>query len=642
MLTQQQMQHLYEYLEKPFFGNKVGFEEGISKDTLNEILYIKNNANNFNNQEWSVWYDKNKDNYAVVFSALTTYTVPDNIVHKIVNNLDMFNPVKKPAYNITSQDRILLRYIVANKINQSDLEKIYSEIGMNFISAVSLDTALSKNSSYINHISNETMKFFTLKTLEDFSKHKTYHISSSRLSALQRIKDESFLRKIFTKDKIDIPFSFDDKTAEIIKTELINNKFLSDDFKNELFNSGCNWMRLQYFTPEMTKEIYESCVETYSEAYDKTRHQIKFNMEKQYNTVQEIIGKLIREKLLPEPLQYDLALRIISKESKKMDFYAESLYERTTSARVLETATKLKSKSKEIAYKNPNMPKQIIQDRIETLCDKMKKFIEKDKREKIPNIWDEHISNGLYNTSIQDEYYDFLIKEQGFDTHMAIVLSDYTPKHIKDNIYKYLSTTYDAEKLPRDYQPRVKASMDMMNFCDEKNINNNVKEKFKDYFKVIGPFTTAHSFYEESGVSHYHMYRANGILVDIVDNLNRDELNQIINFCKNQAGDNLKKNKQDTVLDKERNIFKYLYLSLSDKLKYKENIEEYESTKDPSVFNNLNTLQSYMYNIKREFNDKNCCEYYMTIYEKGQEYYNLLIELEKREKEKEREEEIEK
>ena len=636
MLSQEQLEHLYHHLEKPFFSHRTGFENGISLDTMQKVTDIKNNADKMNFTDWKKWYEENKNNFAVIFSGLTTYSVPKSIIHNIVNDLDMFNPHKKPSYGYSQQDGELLKYIIANDIDMSDIKKIYDEMGMNFIFAVSLlkETA-NEETPRLQHISKEILEFFLIKTLEDFSKHSNFSLSDSRVSAILSFNDEEFLKTIFQDDKIVVPFSFNSKQKEDIRTILINNKFLSDDFKNEMFNAECNWFKLTYFTKEMAEEIYQSSVETYTDAYDKKRNAPKINMEREYKNAQNMIYTLLLKRALPEPLQYDLALRITSREDRKMDVYAMELYKRTDSERVLATALNLKSKTKETAYQNPNMPAGLIRERIETFCKKMQNLINKNQREKIPDIWDEHISKGLYSTCIEDKYYDLLMQERGYSTHMAIVLSDYTPQHIKDKIYKFLSTTYDMCKLPYDYQPRIKVSMDMMNYCDKESVPPKFKEMLKEYFKYIGPFTTSHSFFENSSIEHYHMTRAKEILSYIVNKSEKEDLLKLISFCEKSAGDCLVNKKQETILDQEKNIFKYMYLYLSEELKDREEIEKYKLTKDPSVLSKDN-LENYIFKLQSEIKyDKNCCDYYLAIAEKGDEMYNLLIELEKREREEE-------
>lgn len=644
MLTQSQLEYLFQYLEKPFYGNRLGFEDGISLDTMNKVIEIKNNAENMNNLEWIHWYNENEKNFPVIYSALTTCLVPKNIVHKIVDKLDALDLIKAPSAGISQTDNALLKLIVANDIDTSYLEKIYNAMGMNFIFALSLDSESSSYAKpYIDKISNKTMQFLVNKTLEDFSKHSHFSLSYSRISALLAIKDESYLKTIFKGEKIDFPFEFDARGAEEIRTILINNKHLSDEFKNEMFSAGCNWLKLKYFTPEMAEEIYQSSVETYTDTYDKKTGVPKIDMSREYNNAQSMIDTLLHYDALTEPMQYDLAQRIISRESRRMDTYANELYEKTTSERVLATAVCLKSKTKESAYNNPHMPKGLIQERVEDLCKKMRNYIVKDKKEKIPDVWDDHISSGLYKTDIDKKHYDMLFWHQSFNTRMAIVLSDYTPKEIKDEIYEFLTETTDKDKLPYGYQPRIKVSMEMMNFCDKYKIDPNIKEQLKDYFKVIGPFTTSHSFYEKSGISHYHMQKANWILDELVTHGNKNDVHLLLKYCEKSAGDCLAINKQDTIPDQEKNIYKFLYLSLNQRIKDREEIEKYEETKDPKTFKTLDSLEWYLLNFKKEIiYDKTCSEYYTAIYQKGEEAYNLLMELEAREKEKEKEEEIEK
>ena len=40
MLSQEQLEYLFQYLEKPFYGNRFGFEDGIHLDTMNKVIYM--------------------------------------------------------------------------------------------------------------------------------------------------------------------------------------------------------------------------------------------------------------------------------------------------------------------------------------------------------------------------------------------------------------------------------------------------------------------------------------------------------------------------------------------------------------------------------------------------------------------------
>ena len=152
---------------------------------------------------------------------------------------------------------------------------------------------------------------------------------------------------------------------ENIRTELINNPYLSDDFKNELFNAGCNWLRLNVnaFTPEIIEEVYGSCIDTYTELYNKTTQKPKMGWDMTYRESQDMISKLIHSEKFPESMQVDLAMRIVDRESKKMDFYVQELFQHTKSENVLKMVDKLKSKDREYAYANPHMPSDILTKR---------------------------------------------------------------------------------------------------------------------------------------------------------------------------------------------------------------------------------------------------------------------------------------
>ena len=67
-------------------------------------------------------------------------------------------------------------------------------------------------------------------------------------------------------------------------------------------------------------------------------------------------------------MQVDLAMRIVDRESKKMDFYVQELFQHTKSENVLKVVDKLKSKDREYAYANPHMPSDILTKRTNDFC----------------------------------------------------------------------------------------------------------------------------------------------------------------------------------------------------------------------------------------------------------------------------------
>lgn len=634
MLNDKEMNRLHKEIFRDHHIIRTGVDINVDINIIKEIKQVTDTAKTMSKSDWEKWYDRNKDSFPVLLAGLQTHLVPKSVTKQIINNFDMFkNPYRRGC---VIEDERLLQAVIANDIHLYDLENVASKMDKDFIYVLEFYSKnIENNKKYLESIPEDVKIFIAKKALKEFSVAGIPY-SNSTIQILNFIQDESALRKIFFEDKIELPISFTNTQAENVRTELINNTYLSNEFKDEMFSAGCHWLRLKAdsFTPNMISEIYESCIDTYTELYDKTTKRPKRGWEFTYRESQDMISKLLKSGKMPESMQVDLAMRIIGKENKKMDYDLQELFQQTKSENILKMAENIKSKDKNYAYENPHMPKDILEKRANNLCEKMTKFLVKGTPEKIPTIWDDYIQLTLMRTKIEDEHYKMLIANGQPLSQIAIATSEFTPEYIKKDFLTFLNVA-DEREFPKTYQPQVKTALEVLDFIKKENLEE-MRPFVAKYFNKIGPFTSEINFSNNNGRGHYQVGRA----IELIDNMckitSRENIEKLIEFCRIKAGDAFITPKEETYKDKEKNIYKFFFHTLNTSLKYTEILKEYEKTKDASILPD-DILQNILWTTKRKaINETDCVQYYLTLAEDGEEILNLIDEAKKREYEKEK------
>lgn len=632
MINQKQLDKLHKNLLQNNCITRTDMGEEIKLDDVKKVVCITQDAKSMSVENWNDWYNENKDNFPILMTGLSTHLIPKQITRQMINNLDMFT---KSYLRGCLKDENLLKMIITNDVYLSDLEKVADKMGNDFVYVLEFySKSIEKDNEYLDAIPEKTKMFIAEKSIEAFHfAGKPY--SNSTIQILNFIKDEKELRKLFVGDEIRIPLPLTDVQMENIRTELINNPYLSDDFKNELFNAGCNWLRLNTnaFTPEIIEEVYDSCIDIYTELYNKTTQKPKMGWDMTYRESQDMISKLIHSEKFPESMQVDLAMRITDRESKKMDFYVQELFQYTKSENVLKVVDKLKSKDKEYAYANPHMPSDILAKRTNDFCAKMTKLLNKGTPEKIPFIWDSHIETGIKNARINDEHYKMLMANGKPLSQMAMATSSMTPEYIKKEFLNYLNIV-DERDLPEDYQPRVKVVLETLSFAEEENLNDFTKSQIIAYLDRIGPHTQKSNFSSDEGRNHYQVGKAIKEIDDMCEQVPRDDVVKLIDFCKEKAGKALTDKKDDTVKAKEQNVYKYFYLALSNSLKHIETMKEYSKTKNVTILSDRELMDTYKSKRDEFVFCKNCVDCYLLLANEGEVMLNLIEEIDKRDKEK--------
>lgn len=629
MLHQEQLNKLYEYIERPFCYARFGLENGIELETMQEVVDIEENAQDMNHSEWVDWYNKNKDNVSVILAGLNTKKVPRDIIHEIIEGLDIFSPTFKLEPVLSHKIAMLLGYSIINDIDIKDFTKVYDCIGRMAIHTLSANKFLSKE------LPEDLVRFIIDKTLQNFENKKPPYYIGSPIPELTEIKNENCLKEICNGEEINLPYNFNDAQKEIIRTAIINNRNISDEYRNQLFFAGCDWKKIKIFTPRMTEEVYQSCIDAFTNGYDKKKGRVVPSEKFNYESSITMLNKLLKNKMLPESMQYDLAQRIISRECKSMDEFTGDLFESSEHPEVLKLAVHLKSKDKEKAYNNPNMPLELIQKRAEDFCKKISKYLDKGQTEKIPNIWDEHIANCLYRCEIGDEHYETLKRYGGTLSSLAIMLSDKTPQNIKDDFYNYLIKIKDVKNNNAMFDVRLQVGYELYEFCKKENISDNILDSLKKYIKNGCQFTTRWDAYHSMCPrTHYQLSQIIRIIDDMVKDAENQDIEKIIKFCREKAKDSFEVKKQKTYEDKKENAYSFLTYALEDAQRDNLSKQKYNISHNPKDLTDNAFADILKEKLSDTRYDKLCFEYYKKIYENGDELYGLMEEDERRQEEK--------
>lgn len=394
-----------EYLEK--------YDENIK----NIIVDIMQNAKDFTKEKWESLLKT--DDQDIIYEILVSPYAPEEIVYEAVQKCE--SPFDKAEATRNPLSKRILDEIAKDPmaIDRLRTTMLWRNKGYNEKSKLHQDN--------INYYAERT---FRKKINDDF-------IFLSNTNDENKI--EEFLKNpysLLTEDKL---------------TAILNNIYISDEFRNKIFEGteygiedvGYVLENLKIFTKEMAEAIYASATET----LDIIDAEKVGGFGTFYGAERQILH-LYQSGALTEDMQLDYINRKINMQShgKTMDDTIEQILRETKNPTILTTALQLKCKTKQTAYFNENMPTEILEKEFKKLIKKIQKMIDKDDGH-LTKTESKKLLNWIGKVKISNDDFDILLKH--FLPHSRTTLYRYSVESKMASKYMLEKIKSDINKNPR-------------------------------------------------------------------------------------------------------------------------------------------------------------------------------------------------
>ena len=212
--------------------------------------------------------------------------------------------------------------------------------------------------------------------------------------------------------------------AEYISTQLIDNPYVDENIKNQLFDIyGYNYSNYtnSYATPYIVEKLYKSAIDTiynfsgYTTIYNET-------------AADNFLRRAIKSNILPEAIQIDFVNRILSeakaKGNRKINNFLSLFNTYTDSPKVLhiifEQAPHVTNRDD--ACLNKNISKEDLQKRADIYCNKIQTMLNRKTPEKISDKWIDEIHNILKYIPIKEDQYQMFLNS-GYPALLSIPIT---------------------------------------------------------------------------------------------------------------------------------------------------------------------------------------------------------------------------
>jgi hypothetical protein len=401
-------------------------------DLLKRIL----NNEKISKDEMKIVNDKYCKEYLSASDLMKYENTPAEIKDKILDNIFENKIEWLPGYNV----KLLIKNTLANfpDVSPYHLEFLFHNYYDKCLSEITDFTpTISTPSPYCDKVTSEFSKWF-IDVLN--KKIPTPSNFNQELCPIKCVKDPMIHNYIIKNMPKDI------KTATFISTQLIDNPFVDEQIKNDLFmvydyhfmNSNKLCM-----TPYIERELYNSAMETYFDISSAKHSEMSKNF----------LHHAISTNSLSETVQIDFVKRIISEEREKgtdmLNKYLEYIACFTESPKVLhiifEQASNIDTRNS--ACLNKYISNEDLQKQADIYCNNIKNIIKGNITE-ISNILNcmSKINQVLDKTTIKDDNYQVLLSTENFYVLSSIIHKNTTPPHIIIEATEIIEKQYKNNK----------------------------------------------------------------------------------------------------------------------------------------------------------------------------------------------------
>lgn len=381
----------------PYWRN---FSEQCTEEIKTVIEDIAKNGVTYQLDKWFKIYEKYTEIEPVIIALCKQECCPNVIINQIIKKLEIKH----------SEPHILHSLLSRNNLTDTQISDIIAfkkyEIGRFF-------------PKYHSSFSNREWKMpFCEDTTNQIVK-KMYEQDGTKMDTayLLYTNDKNFINEILEEHKDYEPF----------RDALVNNFYLSDSERNEIFDLGCNRKEVERPTGYMISTMYRECVEAYFENDYNTVDNLteKRILTNAYYEGFTFIQQMLRKGFFNDAMQMDLMYRLSKLRIRSQNPIVAELLRIAKVEAVFQIAeTGIVSKDKEYMYNNKNCPTDILYRKTYELIKKIDKALKNSTS--ISDNWCTQLSNILGRISLTSDYESVLLKIPGKKLHKSLACSPLT------------------------------------------------------------------------------------------------------------------------------------------------------------------------------------------------------------------------
>ena len=375
------------------------------------IIDINKNGHTYTTDKWNEIYSNNKEIECILLALCKHSDCPDDIINKIIANTEF-------KYNSYS---ILHSLLSRENLTPTQIE----------------DICVMKKYEIRKYFPNRTSDEYKMP----FSENVTNQLVKDVYLREGKKMDLSFL--LYTNDKEFINNVLEENSDfEPFRDTLVNNLFLSDEERNEIFDLGCNRKEVDRPTGYMISNMYRESVEAYFESDYNLATTIaeKRMLQDAHFNGGMFIQRMLQKGFLNDAMQIDLINRFTELKERSQNSILAELLKTTKNEMVFKTAEiGIVSKDKELIFANPNCPKDILYRRTYALIKKIENALKNKKP--ISDNWVNQIATMLDKIYLSPDYEAVLLSVYGKKLHKNLACSPYTNIETLERIETEASTS---------------------------------------------------------------------------------------------------------------------------------------------------------------------------------------------------------
>ena len=405
-----------------------------------------------NLKEYRLLIDINKECKRVKYNLFETYYERDfELIEKDMDKNGKISDTGLRNIVVESTHRPFLRYFLREQYNYSIPEVLMDDF-INRTPATEIHFLLQRNDLNSHQIDRIILEYEAHRgtNIGNLIESNPELFSSAVINHLYKNRSKDFERWNYAPFKLISKTEYINETIEMLSlfpnneklnTAVINNLNFPVKVREECFENGCDYLKVEGGTPKMVEEIYASAVQMVFD-YDYI-----FEYAQKIDNAKKQIIKHID--MMPHGCIYDLIRRC--EHSGRFEELMSSVVSNTNNGKILAEILKLN-------YKTPNMliiNKQRIDEALYKEITKDIKLTSSKRQYAIKMLY----TNPIFDESILNEF----LEKPDKNMMMAMIIAPYHSKQLDEKMYAMgdseIKTLYKIkEKLNEEnryFNPRV-------------------------------------------------------------------------------------------------------------------------------------------------------------------------------------------
>lgn len=367
------------------------------------ILDIKNNGESYDLNKWEDLFNRYNTIDPIVLAICHHKNCPDLVIDKVIENV----AINKTAAGMDI-NAIISAILKRDILSQTQIDNIVNKY--NVINLFPATFHRVANEVYERPF-NEDITNKVIKSLYDKDGAKM------NTAVLLYLSDRELLDKIIRENI----------NNESIRDIVVNNLYLTENERNQVFDFGCDRTEIGHPTKYMLENMYRESVEAYFENDFKTAETVEERkiLEDAYYKGFSFLQYMIRNNMITSDMEIDLINRFANLKERAQNGVLGELLKNTKNDQVFLIAEKsIVSKDKECIYTNVNCPQGVIYRKAYGLMLKIDRALLHNKP--ISDSWTQSLSNMMNRVNLTPDYEDVFLRVRDKSLHKPLACAPFT------------------------------------------------------------------------------------------------------------------------------------------------------------------------------------------------------------------------